>query len=118
MWNSLIDTGHEGVQILRAWMARGLWSLLDQDGNNPERHVIRTWLKGLYQSCDHADAPEAHRAAGTIEAWRPTMRRRTETGHSHPRSEGENALGLRIRATGIPVAYNIPVAVCGGWVPF
>jgi transposase len=43
MWNSLIDTGDEGVQILQAYVAEEeLRSMLLLAGTKPERHVIRT----------------------------------------------------------------------------
>ena len=51
MWNSLIDTGDAGVQILQAYTVKEeLRSLLGLAGTNPERHVIRTHLDSLYQS--------------------------------------------------------------------
>src|SRR5665647_3592255 len=45
MWNSLIDTGDAGVQILQAYVVKEeLRALLNLSGTNPERHLIRTRL--------------------------------------------------------------------------
>jgi len=46
MWNSLIDTGDPGVQILQASVVKEeLRALLNLSGTNPERHLIRRgWI--------------------------------------------------------------------------
>jgi transposase len=93
MWNSLIDTGDAGVQILQAYTVKEeLRSLLDLAGTNPERHVIRTRLDSFYQQAAATDAPEAHRLAATIEAWWPAIEAGILTGYSNSRSEGYNRL--------------------------
>jgi transposase len=93
MWNSLIDTGDAGVQILQAYTVKeDLRSLLDLAGTNPERHVIRTRLDGFYQQAAATDAPEAHRLAATVEAWWPAIEAGLLTGYSNSRSEGYNRL--------------------------
>ena len=93
MWNSLIDTGDPGVQILQAYVVKEeLRSLLLLAGTNPERHVIRTRLDSFYQHAAASDAPEAHRLAATIEAWWPAIEAAITTGYSNARSEGYNRL--------------------------
>jgi len=93
MWNSLIDTGDEGVQILQAYVVKEeLRAVLLLAGTNPERHVIRTRLDSFYQHAAASDAPEAHRLAATIEAWWPAIEAGILTGYSNSRSEGYNRL--------------------------
>jgi len=93
MWNSLIDTGDGGVQILQAYVVKEeLRSLLLLAGTNPERHLIRTRLDSFYQQAAATDAPEAHRLAATIEAWWPAIEASILTGYSNSRSEGYNRL--------------------------
>ena len=93
MWNSLIDTGDAGVQILQVYVVKEeLRSLLALAGTNPERHVIRTRLDSFYQQAGATDAPEAHRLAATIEAWWPAVEAGLLTGYSNSRSEGYNRL--------------------------
>jgi len=93
MWNSLIDTGDPGVQILQAYVVKEeLRALLNLSGTNPERHLIRTRLDNFYQQAAATDAPEAHRLAATIEAWWPAIEAAITTGYSNARSEGYNRL--------------------------
>jgi len=93
MWNSLIDTGDAGVQILAAYTVKEeLRALLALAGTNPQRHVIRTRLDSFYQQAVATDAPEAHRLADTIEAWWPAIEAAITTGYSNARSEGYNRL--------------------------
>ncbi|MGZ4553742.1 MAG: ISL3 family transposase [Mycobacteriaceae bacterium] len=91
MWNSLIDTGDEGVHVLQAYVVKEeLRSVLALAGTNPEHHIIRTRLDSLYQQAAATDAPEAHRLAATAEAWSPTIEEGLLTGYSNSRSEGHN----------------------------
>jgi transposase len=93
MWNSLIDTGDAGVQILEAYAVKEeLRALLSLSGTNPERHIIRARLDSFYQQAAATDAPEAHRLAATIEAWWPAVEAAIKTGYSNSRSEGYNRL--------------------------
>ena len=93
MWNSLIDTGDPGVQILQAYVVKEeLRALLSLSGTNPERHLIRTRLDSFYQHAAATDAPEAHRLAATIEAWWPAIEAGIRTGYTNARSEGYNRL--------------------------
>ena len=93
MWNSLIDTGDPGVQILEAYTVKEeLRALLSLSGTNPERHIIRARLDSFYQQAVATDAPEAHRLAATIEAWWPAVEAAIQTGYTNSRSEGYNRL--------------------------
>ena len=93
MWNSLIDTGDAGIQILQAYVVKEeLRSLLLLAGTNPERHVTRGKLDSFYQQAAATDAPEAHRLAATVEAWWPAIEAGLLTGYSNSRSEGYNRL--------------------------
>jgi transposase len=93
MWNSLIDTGDAGVQILEAYVVKEeLRSLLSLAGTNPERHLIRARLDSFYQHAAATDASEAHRLAATIETWWPAVEAGILTGYSNSRSEGYNRL--------------------------
>ena len=93
MWNSLIDTGDAGIQILQAYVVKEeLRSLLLLAGTNPQRHVIRGKLDSFYQQAAATEAPEAHRLAATIEAWWPAIEAGLLTGYSNSRSEGYNRL--------------------------
>ena len=104
MWNSPIDTGDAGIQILHAYVVKEeRRSLLLLAGTNPERRLIRTRLDSLYQQAATADTPEAHRLAGTIETWWPVIEAGILTGYSNSRSgynrlakhQGPNAFGFR-----------------------
>jgi transposase len=93
MWNSLIDTGDEGVQILQAYTVKEeLRSLLALAGTNPERHLVGTRLGSFYQHAAATDAPEAHRLAATVQAWWHAIEAGILTGYSNARSEGYNRL--------------------------
>lgn len=55
-------------------LKEGFRSLLALAGNNPERHVIRARLDSFYRyAAASGPPPEAHRLAGTIEAWWPSI---------------------------------------------
>jgi transposase len=93
MWNSLIDTGDAGVQVLQAYVVKEeLRALLALSGTNPERHLIRTRLDSFYRHAAATDAPEAHRLAATIETWWPAIEAGILTGYSNAKSEGYNRL--------------------------
>ena len=93
MWNSLIDTGDAGIQILQAYTVKEeLRAVLALAGTNPQRPLIRARLDSFYQQAAAADAPEAHRLAATIEAWWPAIEAGILTGYSNARSEGYNRL--------------------------
>jgi len=93
MWNSLIDTGDAGIQILQAYTVKEeLRALLCLAGTNPQRRLIRARLDSFYQHAAATDAPEVHRLAATIEAWWPAIEAGILTGYSNARSEGYNRL--------------------------
>jgi hypothetical protein len=81
----LIDTGDDGLQILTAYVVKEeLRSLLARSGANPERPVIRARLHSPYQHAAVTDGPEAHRLAGTIDAWWPAIEAAALTACSNP----------------------------------
>jgi len=89
MWNSLIDAGDAGVQILQAYMVKEeLRSVLGLAGTGPGRHPIRTSLDSFYQQAAATDAPEAHRLAATIEIWWPAIKAGIPSGYFSSSSEG------------------------------
>ena len=93
MWNTLIETGDAGMQILEAYAVKEeLRALLALSGTNPQRHIIRARLDSFYQQAAATDAPEAHRLAATIEAWWPAVEAVIKTGYTNSRSEGYNRL--------------------------
>ncbi|HSK54285.1 MAG TPA: ISL3 family transposase [Jiangellales bacterium] len=93
MWNSLVDTGAPGWEILGAYVAKeDLRALLALAGTDPDRTVIRSRLEAFYQRAAASPAPEVHRLAGTVEAWWPAVEAGIRTGHSNARSEGYNRL--------------------------
>jgi transposase len=93
MWNSLVDTGDPGWEILGAYVAKeDLRALLALAGTDPDRTVIRSRLEAFYQRAAASPAPEVHRLAGTVEAWWPAVEAGIRTGHSNARSEGYNRL--------------------------
>ena len=93
MWNSLVDTGDPGWEILGAYVVKeSLRSLLALAGTDPQRHVIRARLEAFYTHAAASSSPEVHRLAATVEAWWPAIEAGIVTGHSNARSEGYNRL--------------------------
>jgi len=93
MWNTLVDTGSPGQEILHAYVVKEeLRTLLALSGTHPERHVLRRALGTFYASAAASAAPEIHRLATTIETWWPAIKAAILTGHSNARSEGYNRL--------------------------
>jgi transposase len=93
MWNTLIDTGDPGAEILSAWVVKeDLRALLALAGTNPTRPEIRARLETFYGHAAASTAPEAHRLAATVEAWWPAIEAGLRTGYSNARSEGYNRL--------------------------
>ena len=93
MWNTLIDTGEPGVEILSAWVAKeDLRALLALAGSHPPRREIRAHLETFYGHAAVSTAPEVHRLAATIETWWPAIEAGLRTGYSNARSEGYNRL--------------------------
>lgn len=93
VWNSLIDTGDAGVQILAAYTVKEeLRSLLALSGTNPEPHVVAAHLSCFNEQAAATDAPEVQRLAATVQAWWPAIEEGILTGYSNARSEGYNRL--------------------------
>lgn len=93
MWNTLIDTGDPGVEILSAWVVKeDLRALLALAGTNPSRREIRARLETFYGHAAASTTPEVHRLAATVEAWWPAIEAGLRTGYSNARSEGYNRL--------------------------
>jgi transposase len=87
MWNSLVDTGYPGWEILGAYVVKeSLRALLALAGTSPER------LEDFYLAAAASTAPEAHRLAATVEDWWPAIEAGITTSHSNARSEGYNRL--------------------------
>jgi transposase len=93
MWNSLVDTGDPGWEILSAYVVKeSLRTLLALAGTTPERHVVRARLEEFYTRAAASTAPEVHRLAATVETWWPAIEAAIVTGYSNARSEGYNRL--------------------------
>lgn len=93
MWNSLVDTGDPGWEILGAYVVKeSLRALLALAGTDPDRHVIRARLHEFYDRAAASTAPEVHRLAATVQAWWPAIEAAITTGYSNARSEGYNRL--------------------------
>jgi transposase len=93
LWNSLIEAGEPGVEILHAYTVKeNLRQLLDLAGTHPDREAISQRLWRFYDQAASSTSPEVHRLAATIEAWWPAVEAAITTGHSNARSEGYNRL--------------------------
>ena len=93
LWNSLIDAGDPGLEILHAYTVKeNLRQLLALSGTNPEREVIRRRLWAFYDQAASSTSPEVHRLAATIETWWPAVEAAITTDYSNARSEGYNRL--------------------------
>ena len=93
LWNSMIDAGDPGLEILHAYTVKeNLRQLLALSGTNPERAIIRARLWRQYEQAAASPSPGVHRFAATIEAWWPAIEAAITTDHSNARSEGYNRL--------------------------
>jgi transposase len=93
LWNSLIDAGDPGIEILHAYTVKeSLRQLLDLAGTHPDREAISHRLWRFYDQAASSHSPEVHRLAATIETWWPAVEAALTTGHSNARSEGYNRL--------------------------
>jgi transposase len=91
MWNTLVDLGDPGYDILAAYQAKELLrDLLALAGEDPSRHRIRRRLYAFYHWCATADLPELHRLATTVEQWWPGIEAFLLTGITNAKSEGVN----------------------------
>lgn len=97
MWNTLIDTGAPGEEILSAWVVKeDLRALLALAGTAPDREKISRRLGVFYAHAAASTAPEVHRLAATIETWWPAILAGLNTGYSNARSEGYNRLAKHV----------------------
>jgi transposase len=91
MWNTLIDLGDPGYDILSAYIAKEkLRDLLALARTQPNREQIAARLHDFYQWCAHTGLPELERLATTIEQWWPHILEFIHTGISNATSEGIN----------------------------
>ncbi|CCG05234.1 ISL3 family transposase [Blastococcus saxobsidens] len=97
MWNTLVDTGAPGEEILSAWVVKeDLRALLALAGTAPDREDIHRRLEVFYAHAAASTAPEVHRLAATIETWWPAILAGLHTGYSNARSEGYNRLAKHV----------------------
>jgi len=81
LWNSLIETGDPGIEILHAYTVNeDLRSLLALSGTNPDRDQIRQRLRAFYTQAASSSSAGAHRFATTIEARSPAAEAAITTG--------------------------------------
>jgi transposase len=91
MWNTLIELGPPGEEILTAWIAKEeLRALLALARHGPDRHRIRQRLFAFYDWCAQAGIAELERLAATIERWWPHIEAFIHTRITNATSEGIN----------------------------
>ncbi len=91
MWNTLIDLGKPGEDILAAYIAKeNLRELLALARTGCDRHRISQRLFAFYDWCAHAGIPELERLAATIERWWPAIEAFIKTRITNAKSEGVN----------------------------
>jgi transposase len=91
MWNTLVDLGDPGYDILAGYIAKELLrELLALAYDDPSPHRIRQRLGAFYHWCAATDLPELHRLATTIERWWPAIEAFLLTGITNAKSEGVN----------------------------
>jgi transposase len=91
MWNTLVDLGDPGYDILAGYIAKDLLrELLALARHDPSPHRIRQRLGAFYHWCAATDLPELHRLATTIQRWWPAIEAFILTGITNAKSEGVN----------------------------
>jgi Transposase len=81
MWNTLVDLGDRGYDILAAYIAKEkLRELLALARTGPDRHRISGRLFAFYDWCAQIGLPEIERLAATIEQWWPAIEAFLHTG--------------------------------------
>ncbi len=91
MWNTLVDLGDDGYDILAAFIAKEkLRDLLACARTGPDRHRIAQRLFAFYNWCAQAGLPELKRLATTIEQWWPHIEAFIHTRITNATSEGIN----------------------------
>jgi transposase len=92
LWNSLIDAGDPGIEILHAYTVKENLRELLALGSSADREAISHRLWRFYEQAASSGSPEVHRLAATIEAWWPAVEAAITTGYTNARSEGYNRL--------------------------
>jgi transposase len=91
MWNTLVELGKPGEDILAAYIAKeNLRELLALARTGADRHRISQRLYAFYHWCAHAGIAELERLATTIERWWPAIEAFIKTGITNAKSEGIN----------------------------
>jgi transposase len=91
LWNTLVDLGRPGVEILTAWIAKEeLRALLALARTRPARTMIAHRLARFYTWCANSGIAEVERLAATIETWWPQIEAFIHTGITNAASEGIN----------------------------
>lgn len=97
MWNTLLDEGDLGLELLGAYIVkeclRDLLDLAPTPGTSmPNRGEISQRLFRFNAWAAESDLPAVHRLAATIEKWWPAVESALITGYHNARSEGYNRL--------------------------
>lgn len=91
MWNTLVDLGDPGYDILAAYIAKEKpREVLALARAGPDPHRIRQRLADFYHWCAQTRQPEIERLASTIERWWSHIEQFLHTGISNAASEGVN----------------------------
>lgn len=93
LWNTLVDLGEPGQEILSAWIAKEeLRALLALSGPRFDRAAVSRRLYRFYTWCADSGIPELHRLATTISTWWPAIETFLRTGITNAKSEGYNRI--------------------------
>ena len=114
MWNTLIDLGPPGKEILTAWIAKEeLRNLLALARHGPDRHRIRQRLFAFYDWCARTGIAEIERLAATIERWWPHIETFIHTRITNATSEGINRVVKLVARNAFgftnPINQRLPV---------
>ena len=96
LWNTLIDAGEPGIEILHAYTVKEDLRRLLALPTGADREVISHRLYRFYSQAAASTSPEVHRLAETIETWWPAVFAAITTGYSNARSEGYNRLAKHV----------------------
>jgi transposase len=93
LWNTLVDLGDPGYQILAAYIAKEeLRELLALARTGPDRYRTAQRPYDFSHWCARSDQPELERLATTTERWRPHVEAFLHTKITNAGSEGINRL--------------------------
>jgi transposase len=105
MWNTLVDLGDPGYDILAAYIAKEkLRDLLALAHAGPDRHRICQRLFAFYDWCAQSGLPVLERLAATVEQWWPAIEAFLHTKITNAASEGVNRV-VKLTARN---AYGFP----------